>query len=418
MPTKHPQHSSQSDDVFPGWPFFAEDECEAAAVVLRSGKVNYWTGTEGGLLEMEFAQAVGCKYAVAVANGTVALELALRGLAIGVGDEVIVPSRTFVGTASAVVAAGARPVFADVDRDGQCISRESIALLISPRTKGIVVVHLGGYPSEMDPILKLAKSIGIHVIEDCAQAQGACYKGRQVGSFGQVAAFSFCQDKIMTTGGEGGMVTTNDKAVWQRMWSYKDHGKSFEAHSSRTSTAGFRWLHDSFGTNWRLTEVQSAIGRLQLRKVPGWLAARREHANSLRKALGSFRALRLPSVKTSYDPAWYRFYAFVRPEMLRQGWGRDRIAEAIRGEGVPCDTGSCSEIYLEKAFPAEWRPAERLPVARELGETSLAFLVHPTLEPCHIEKTYRVVEKIMKLATLDSLHVAGGAHETAPTIAP
>ena len=383
----------------PAWPQFAADEIEAVVAVLRSGKVNYWTGVQGRLFESEFADFTGCKYAVAVANGTVALELALRGLAIGAGDEVILPSRTYIATASAIVAVGARPVFAEVDSNSQCITAENILPLVSKKTKGIIAVHLGGWPCEMDSINELAGRYGLTVIEDCAQAQGATYKGRQVGSIGQVGTFSFCQDKIMTTGGEGGMVTTSDEAIWQRMWSYKDHGKHFETVHSGAPTGSFRWLHHSFGTNWRLTEMQSAIGRVQLRKLPYWLSTRRSHADYLRERLGKLPGLRIPQSARTLDPAWYRFYAFVRPEMLRPDWGRDRILRAMRSEGVSCGSGTCSEVYLEKAFPAEWKPRERFPFARHLGETSLAFPVHPTLDLCHIEKTCDAVERVLARAT-------------------
>lgn len=249
------------------WPFFADDEIEAAVQVLRSGRVNYWTGTVGRLFEKEFAAFVGCDHAVAVVNGTAALECALKALGIGPGDEVITTSRTFIASASCAVMLGARPVIADVDHDSQNITAESISRVLTPRTKAIVAVHLAGWPCEMDEILALAHERGIKVVEDCAQAVGATYKGRPIGSLGDVAAFSFCQDKIMTTAGEGGMVTTNSAELWNSMWSLKDHGKSYVAVYHREHAPGFRWLHESFGTNWRLTEVQSAVGRIQLRKL-------------------------------------------------------------------------------------------------------------------------------------------------------
>ena len=264
------------------WPYFAEDEIEAAMRVLRSGKVNYWTGQEGQQFEEEFAAFSGCKHAVALANGTVALECALKALGIGPGDEVVTTSRTFIASASCAVMLGARPVFADVDRESQNITAESIRNVLTPRTKAIVAVHLAGWPCEMDDIVALARERGIKVVEDCAQAHGATYKGRPIGSLGDVAAFSFCQDKIMTTAGEGGMVTTNSKELWNAMWSLKDHGKSYDAvYPIARIAPGFRWLHESFGTNWRLTEIQSAIGRLQLRKLPIWVEKRRKHAAML-----------------------------------------------------------------------------------------------------------------------------------------
>ena len=381
------------------WPYFAEDEIEAAMQVLRSGKVNYWTGQEGQQFEAEFAAFTDCKYAVALANGTVALECALKALGIGAGDEVITTSRTFIASASCAVMLGARPVFADVDRESQNITAESIRNVLTPRTKAIVAVHLAGWPCEMDDIVALARELGIKVVEDCAQAHGATYKGRPIGSLGDVAAFSFCQDKIMTTAGEGGMVTTNSDELRNTMWSLKDHGKSYEAVYHREHAPGFRWLHESFGTNWRLSEVQSAVGRIQLKKLPQWLSVRRKYAQILTDEFAAMPGLRVTVPPKHIEHAYYKYYAFVRPEMLRPGWTRDRIIEAINAEGIPCFSGSCSEIYLEKAFPPEWRPRERLAVARELGETSLMFLVHPTLTEEHIRAVCAAVEKVMSAAT-------------------
>jgi dTDP-4-amino-4,6-dideoxygalactose transaminase len=334
-----------------------------------------------------------------VANGTLALELALRVLGIGPGDEVVTSPRTFIASASSAVSVGARPIFADVDRESQNITAESIRAVLTPATKAIVAVHLAGWPCEMDEIMALARERGLKVIEDCAQAHGATYKGRPVGSIGDIGAFSFCQDKIMTTAGEGGMITLDSDEMYESAWAYKDHGKSYDAVYRRTHEPGFRWLHESFGTNWRLTEIQSAIGRLQLRKLPSWVKARREHAALLTECLSKLPGLRVTTPPDHIGHSYYKFYAFVRPEALRPEWTRDRIVEAIKAEGIPCFSGSCSEIYLEKAFPAEWRPESRLPVARELGETSLMFLVHPTLTEERIRATCAAVEKVMSEAT-------------------
>ena len=392
------QSSAREHLEFAPWPHFEPDEIEAAAAVLRSGKVNYWTGQEGRLFEAEFAQATGTKHAICVANGTLALELALQALGIGRGDEVITTSRTFIASASCVAMRGARPVCVDVDPDSQNITAETIERAITPRTRAIIAVHLAGWPCDMDPILELASERDLKVIEDCAQAQGAMYKGRPVGSMGDAAAFSFCQDKIMTTGGEGGMLTTNDSDVWERAWSYKDHGKNYHSVYNREHGIGFRWLHDSFGTNWRMTEMQSAMGRVLLKKVPEWVGTRRRSADRLTSYLSREPGLRIPAPPQSYQHAYYKYYVFVRPEMLQPGWDRDRIMQAIAGEGVPCFAGSCSEIYLEKAFVRR-RKHERLPVAKQLGETSLMLLVHPTLSDQHIALTCQAVEKVMSQAT-------------------
>ena len=384
---------------FSPWPSFTEEEANAARDVLLSNKVNYWTGQEGREFEKEFAAWADCDYAIALTNGTVALDLALQALGVGAGDEVIVTSRTFLASASSIVTSGAVPVFADVDADSQNITTDSVRAVMTERTKAIICVHLAGWPCDMDPIMALAAKHGLFVIEDCAQAHGARYKGRSVGSIGHVGAWSFCQDKIMTTGGEGGMVTTNDRELWSRMWSYKDHGKSWEAVYEREHPPGFRWLHESFGTNWRMTELQAVIGRIQLRRMADWTAARTRNAERIWNTCRAFDVVRVPAFPADCVHAHYKCYVQVVPERLAAGWTRDRIIEAIVAEGVPCFQGSCSEVYLEKAFDdTGWRPAERLPVARELGETSLMFLVHPTLTEAEMNKICAVIDQVLAQA--------------------
>lgn len=387
---------------FAPWPFFDQDEIDAATAPLRTGKVNYWTGTEGHEFEKGFAAYTGCRHAIALANGTMALELALYSLGIGPGDEVITTSRTFIASASCIVMRGASPVIVDVDPISQDITAETIRPHITHRTKAIICVHLAGWPCDMDPIMELAREHDLKVVEDCAQAHGATYKGKPVGSLGDVAAFSFCQDKIMTTGGEGGMLTTNDEALWRMAWEFKDHGKSYDAVYNRQHDPGFRWLHESFGTNWRLTEMQSAIGRVQLLKLPAWTAVRQRFAAILTESFARIPALRVTTAPPEIGHALYKYYAFVRPELLDVGWDRDRIMNAINAEGIPCFSGSCSEIYLEKAFiDAGYGPAERLPVAKELGETSLMFLVHPTLTETDMFDTCKAVEKVFVQASVE-----------------
>jgi dTDP-4-amino-4,6-dideoxygalactose transaminase len=378
------------------WPCYTEEEVDAVRDVLLSNKVNYWTGTECREFEKEFAEFASCKYAVALTNGTVALDVAFKVLEVGAGDEVIVTSRTFLASVSSIVNAGAKPVFADVDMESQNISPDTIATMITAKTKAIVCVHLAGWPCEMDGIMALADKYKLYVIEDCAQSHGARYKGQSVGSIGHIGAWSFCQDKIMTTGGEGGMVTTNDKSLWSKMWSYKDHGKSWEAVYERKHPPGFRWLHDSFGTNWRMMEMQAVLGRIQLKRMPEWTTKRQANANRIWVVARQIPSLRIPEVPAYFEHAAYKCYVFVRPEELKDGWDRDRIMSEILMQGVPCYSGSCSEVYMEKAFDnTGWQPEQRLPVAKELGETSLMFLVHPTLTESEIKKTCDVLNKIM-----------------------
>jgi dTDP-4-amino-4,6-dideoxygalactose transaminase len=380
------------------WPQLDEEMIEAAARVLHSGKLNYWTGSEGRLFEKEFAEYVGCNHAVAVANGTVALELALIALGIGPGDEVVVPSRTFMATASAVARCGATPVFADVDRNSQNVTAETIRAQLTDRSRAVIAVHLAGWPCDVDPIMELARERDLWVIEDCAQAHGARYKGCPIGSLGDIAAFSFCQDKIITTGGEGGMVVTNRPELAERAWSFKDHGKNFAKIQAPAGSTGFRWLHDSIGTNWRLTEMQSAIGRVALQRLNDWVFTRRANAGIFDEELAQVPVVRIATPPPSVFHSYYKWYAFVRPERLADGWSRDRIISEITRLGVPCFSGSCSEIYLEKAFDSAKRPTQRLPNARELGETSLMFLVHPTLSEEHVRVTAELVRGVLERA--------------------
>jgi len=372
---------------FSSWPDYSKEEAEAVSRVVLSNRVNYWTGDETREFEREFAAYVGTQYAVALANGTVALDLALKALGVGCGDEVIVTPRTFIASVSSIVNAGAVPVFADVDLNSQNITAQSIQSVLTPQSRAIICVHLAGWPCDMDPIMELAAEHNLFVIEDCAQAHGALYKGRSVGSIGDIGCWSFCQDKIITTGGEGGMVTTNNQELWKRMWSFKDHGKSWDAVYERVHPPGFRWLHESFGTNWRMTEMQAALGRIQLSRMELWHAKRLTNANQIWSAANSTAFAWAPSIPAGIEHAAYKAYIFTSPER------RDSAVARISQMGVPCFSGTCSEVYLERAFDATpYRPPERLPNAKRLGETSLMFLVHPSLTDDEISLTCRAIE--------------------------
>lgn len=382
----------------PPWPCFSEEEADIARRVLLSNKVNYWTGSEARDFESEYAVAFESRYAIALANGTVALDLALKALGIGVGDEVIVTPRSFIASASSVVNSGAKVVFADVDSRSQNLTAESVERCLTARTRAIVCVHLAGWPCEMDEISALAETSGLVVIEDCAQAHGARYKGLSVGSIGAVNAWSFCQDKIMTTAGEGGMVTTNDPELHDIMWAFKDHGKSYKKAHTPSDSTGFRFIHDSIGTNWRITEIQAAIGRYQLKKLPEWSAARKRNGKFLCDALATVDGLRVTDPPPEIEHAYYKYYFFIEPDALSSNWDRDRVVAEIHAEGIPCFTGSCPEIYREKAFTDLNGPSARLPVATELGMTSVMLNVHPGIEEKHLDATIQAITKVMKQA--------------------
>ena len=385
---------------FSPWPSFTLEESDAVHKVLMSNKVNYWTGNECREFEKEFAVWSNSEYAIALGNGTLALDSALKALDIGFGNEVIVTSRTYIASVTSIVTAGAIPVFADIDTNSQNITTTSIRSMITKKTKAIICVHLAGWPCEMDEIIELANEFNLYVIEDCAQAHGAKYKSKPVGSIGNIGCWSFCQDKIMTTGGEGGMVTTNDKSLWSKMWSYKDHGKSYKAVYEQKHPDGFQWLNESFGTNWRMTELQGVIGRIQLKRMSNWHSNRISNALKIWNTAKQCKGLRVPSIPDYIEHAAYKCYVFIKLEELKNGWGRDKVKKEINELGVPCYVGVCPEVYLEKAFDnSGFRPKERLANAKELGQSSLMFLVHPTLTKNEIQQTCDAITSVMNLAT-------------------
>jgi dTDP-4-amino-4,6-dideoxygalactose transaminase len=394
------RRSPEADHV-KRWPSYDEEQIADVAEVLRSGQVNAWTGPYVAEFERAYAKLLGRRHAVALANGTVALDLALRIIGIGTGDEVIVTPRSFVASAACVPLAGGVPVFADVDPDSQNLTAASIAEKITPRTKAVIVVHLAGWPCDMDPIIELTHQHKLWLIEDCAQAHGGEYNGRPVGAFGDIAAFSFCQDKIITTGGEGGLLVMDDDVLWRSAWSYKDHGKSYDAVKKAQRSPGFRWVHENFGTNWRMTSIQAVLGLRQLERLPNWREQRAGNAAFLLASFRNLAALRTPVPQPKIRHAWYRFYTFIRPDRLKSDWDRDRIMTTINSRGVPCFSGSCPEIYLEKAFKSNgFAPTERLPQAKALGETSLAFLVDPIQDESALMLTARTVSEVVREASL------------------
>jgi len=386
------------DSPWAPWPAFTQSEVEAVAGVLRSGRVNYWTGGFGREFEAEYSQSLGRKHALCVANGTLALELALRAFAIGPGDEVLVPCRTFIATASAVVAVGATPVLADVDSVHGLLDLSSAEELLTASTRAIIPVHLGGMPCDMTAMCEFARKHSLIVIEDCAQAHGARWLDGAVGSHGDAAAFSFCQDKIITTGGEGGMLLLDDQDAYERAWSYRDHGKSrvLVEQPSTGSARTVRYIHESLGSNWRLTEMQSVIGLLQLRRLPEIVETRTSNARVLARGLSGLPGVRVPAVPGGATPSYYRQYVTIVPRELAPGWNRDRILEACAAEGVPCFEGSCADIGREQAM-VDYAGGDR-PGATTLGANSLALLVHPGLTTSYMEQVVAAVGKVMRAA--------------------
>ncbi|WP_232307425.1 DegT/DnrJ/EryC1/StrS family aminotransferase [Sphingobium chungbukense] len=391
-----PLHLSPLDNPQLRWPQHEADEVAAVVRILETGRVNSMIhGEQTRMFEAEFAAFCGVPHAIAVSNGTVALELALRALEIGPGDEVILPSRSFFASAACIVAVGATPVFADIDPVSNAIDPQSARRMLTARSRAILCVHLAGWPCDMKALRALADERGLWLIEDCAQAHGATLHGRPVGGFGDAAAFSFCTDKIMSTGGEGGMVLLRDEARWKRAWAYKDHGKNPDKYFSPPTARGFRYLHDSFGSNWRMTEMQAAIGRAQLVKLPTWLARRRRNAEVLMALLNNDPAVEVPPIPDHIGHAFYRLYVTVAADRLDEA-GTAPIIDRMARMGMPVGSGSCADMTREAAFAAvDVRRDGTLPVAQDMGRRSIAFPVDHLLDENDMHRLANCLEIAM-----------------------
>jgi dTDP-4-amino-4,6-dideoxygalactose transaminase len=400
-------------DPFPPWPHFFDDEIEEVEKVLREGRVNYWTGTRGREFQENFARFCCAKHGIAVMNGTAALHVALAAAQIGPGDEVIVPPRTFIATAFSVLHQNAVPVFADIDLRTQNIDVHSIRERITERTRAIICVHLAGLPCDMDPIMELAAEFDVKVIEDAAQAHGAKYKGKLTGTLGHIAAFSFCNDKIITTGGEGGMVVTDSDEMAEIARSFKDHGyEERERRNLLELEALYTYIHHRMGYNYRMTEMQAAIGLKALEKLEWNLSRRRENARYLSDRLSRHDALIPPFESDDFEHAYYKYY--VRLNLKRLKTDRDTFVKAVRAEGVPIGLGASSEGYREQAFQelvgygrtgcpfrcpwykgrADYTAVE-LPNAKRLGDEVFVLQVHPTIERRDLEDVITSIEKVL-----------------------
>ncbi|MDC3208779.1 DegT/DnrJ/EryC1/StrS family aminotransferase, partial [Pelagibacteraceae bacterium] len=364
---------------FMQWPYYSKEETNIASAVIRSNKVNYWTGNKGKTFEREFSILTGAKYSLTMANGTLALESALIALSIKINDEVIVTPRSYIASASCIFRVGAKPVFVDVEESTGNIDPDEIEKNINNKTRAIICVHLAGLPCNIKKLNKIAKKYKLFLIEDCSQAHGALYRGKSVGTFGDIGAWSFCQDKIISTGGEGGMLTTNNKKIFEKVFAFRDHGKSYFELSKKTKKNQYRWIHDDYGSNLRMTEVQSALGSYQIKKLERWRNIRKRNALEIRKVFREFPDLiRVDDIPSHVTHAWYRCYVHVKDKSIKGGWNREKILGALNKIDVPCFVGACPELYLEKNFiHFSKKKMNRLPNAKKLGETSLAFLTHP-----------------------------------------
>ena len=334
-----------------GWPQFDEKAIKAVEEVLRSGKVNYWTGPKGMEFEKKFAAWQGSKYAISTSSGTSALHIALASLGIGPGDEVIVPSYTFIASSFSVVQAGAIPRFADVNINDHCIRVESAEKLVNERTRAIMPVHLYGNVCDMDKVTAFAKRHNLFVIEDNAEAFGGVYKGRKTGTIGHIAACSFCQNKVFTTGGEGGMVTTNDEELAWQARSFRDHGYDVKPRLSLLELEQkLPYIHNMVGWNYRMTEMQSAIGLAELERIDTWnLPRRRRNAHIIIDAVKNLPQVICTPIDTEERRnGWYVLAFSLNIENMN--CDINQFVTACTAEGAPCWRVFWPQCHTERAF--------------------------------------------------------------------
>jgi dTDP-4-amino-4,6-dideoxygalactose transaminase len=374
------------------WPKMSEKMINSVSEILKSGKLNQWNNSAVKEFENKFANYFGSNYAIAVFNGTVALELCVRTLGLKEGDEVIVTPRTFLASASCCAWYGIKPVFVDVDINSQNITLETIKSGITNKTKAVILVHLAGWPCDLEEICNYCREKGIYIIEDCAQAHGAKYKGKSVGTWGDINAWSFCQDKIITTGGEGGMVTTNCPHLYKLAWSLKDHGKGYDTVFNKEHPPGFRWLHENIGTNWRMLPMQAVIGNHALDVLEEWINHRRSVANIYNDNLKDFDGVRLTLPNDQIYHSYYKYYFFIEPSKFKIS--RDKIIDLINKENVFCQVGSCSEVYKENALK-QFAPKNNLPVTKKLFETAILLKCDPCVSEAMADKNINIIKKIL-----------------------
>jgi dTDP-4-amino-4,6-dideoxygalactose transaminase len=372
------------------YPYYPPKLIKKVSQTLKSGKVNYWTGNEGILFEKEFSNYVGNNYSIAVSNGSVALELALKALNLKKNDKIIVTPRSFIISASCVQNLNLKPVFADIDVNGN-LSIEGIKKSYSKKVKAIILVHLNGLPCDLDPIIKFAKKFKLKIVEDCSQAHGALYKNKPIGSLGDVAIWSFCQDKIISTGGEGGMISTNNKKIWEKCWSMKDHGKNYYSVFYKKHKIGFKWLHDSYGSNYRMTEIQAVLGRYQLKNLNSQIKTRNTIARKVINSLKLFwtkhkliqeinfkcsgcKLINLKNNCSNCRHSFYRLNFFININRKK----KLELLTHLKNKNVNCNEGPCPEIYNEKVFKKmKIIPSKKLINAILLGNKSIVYQINP-----------------------------------------
>ena len=377
------------------WPHVSKSETILINKVLKSNKLNYWTGNNCKLFEQEFSKYIGKKYGVSLCNASVALDISLKAFNFKKGDEIVVTPRSYISSASCVINNYLKPVFADIDPNSQNINGETIKKVITNKTKAIILVHLAGYPCEMSEIMNIAKKYKLKIIEDCSQSHGAMYRNKFTGSFGDIAIWSFCNDKIMNTLGEGGMLCVNNKKLYKKIWSLKDCGKNYSKFINNKKSYNFKWVHDFYGTNLRLTEVQAVVGRYQLKKLNYWVNTRKKYSSIILNNVKGLNIVNFHQVPSYIKHSYYRCYLRLNKKNIKKNWNKAKIIKAMNSKGIPCNSGSCPEIYKEKAFLNLKIKFKKKKIASAISDEYIAFMVHPTLEKKNIIKISKTIKEIL-----------------------
>ena len=371
------------------WPNYDSKIINKIINILKSGRTNYLIGKEGSKFEKNFSKFYNIKYTNVVANASLGLELSLLSLNLKKGDEVIVTPRSYHSSVSSIIRAGLTPIFADIDRYSMNICPKSIEKNISKKTKAIICVHLYGMPCDMKKINKLCTKFKLKVIEDCSQAHGTKISKKYVGSFGDISVFSFCQDKIISTGGEGGMIATNNKKLHNKIWSLKEIGKNkTKYHKVDNSSNNFPYLHDSIGTNARITEIQSCIGNYQLNKLKNYIRRRNLNAMIYYEKLKKCKYLIIPKFSSNITHSYYRYTVIINDKLIK----RSLLMKNLKMEGVECNVGGCPTIYDEKYFKKNFRiNKNNFPNTEYLKDKTISFIVDQTVDKKEIRKVCNIL---------------------------
>ncbi len=390
---------------FPPFPIYGEEEISAAERVLRSGKFSRLSGVEAHSFEQEYAAWFGVKHAIGANNGTSAIHMALAALEIGPGDEVIHTSHCFIGTATPTAHNGATPVFADIDPRTFNIDPKSIEAKITPRTKAIVPVHINGCPADMDEIMDIARRHNLYVIEDAAQAHGALYKGKKVGTIGDVGCFSFWEDKLMTTAGEGGIIITDNDEIAKRAIMFQNHG---EAAADSSYYVGERlYHHEILGWNYRMNELQGAVGREQLKKLDASIEGRRRNAHMLTELFNEVEGI-LPPYEPEYVKHVFYKYIIRLDRKVLDIDAKDFVA-ALQAEGIPCSRRYPTPLHKQPVFEKkrglgkgqfpftdEVSYGSGLPNCEELPHDLVRLLMNPNMAEEEVTDTVKAVKKVVE----------------------